>query len=105
MTIIVKVSEWHENGHNGATTKAIHFYYALAENGSYKKATPKQEAGFSFGERIEFVKLDYPIIGKNANFSPLTIQDHAEAHEVSSQAIAKGWRVKQKFERDREDMY
>jgi len=105
MTIIVKVSEWHENQHNGAITKAAHFYYSLNNDGKYKKASPKQEAGFSFGERIEFANFDYPIIGKNANFSALSIQTHAEAHEVSSQAIAKGWRVKQKHERDREDMY
>ena len=105
MTIIVKVSEWHENGHNGATTKAVHFYYALAENGEYKKATPKQTAGFSFGERIEFTKLDYPITSENKNFSPLNLKCHAEAHDVNSKAIVKGWRIKQSFERDREDMY
>ena len=105
MTIIVKISEWHENQHNGAITKAAHFYYKLNNDGTYAKATPKQTAGFSFGERIEFVKLDYPIVGGNANFSALMLQTHAEAHEVSSKSVNKGWRVKQKFERDREDLY
>jgi len=100
VTIVVKVSEWYENWHSKAASKPHHYYYALTAEGAYVEATLKQEAGFSFGERIEFSTLDYPTIGKNPDFSPLSHQDHAEAHEVNGQAIAKGWRAKQKLERE-----